>query len=162
MLLSQRSFVWVNVSVRCLQVCLARKTTSCQTDKGHRLKQVQFSQGVPVWRMVEHKKTTASATNEHCQNTGYQLDWKNVRIIKKEDQWMEWKITEAIEIRCKKSLLYRDHKCRLPLIFCNLLSHAWLLAVMWQAVINTNNWACSDSWWSPREKGESFGESTTT
>ena len=34
-----------------LQVCLAWKTISCLTDKGNRLKHVQFSQGVPVWRM---------------------------------------------------------------------------------------------------------------
>ena len=50
MLLSQKSFVSVSVFVF-LQVCLAWKTISCLTDKGNRLKQVKFSQGVPVWRM---------------------------------------------------------------------------------------------------------------
>ena len=74
-------------------------------------------------RLEEHKKTTASAINEHCQNTGHQIDWKNVRILGKEDHWMKRKIKEAIEIRRKKPSLNRDQGWDLPPIFCNLLSH---------------------------------------
>ena len=45
-------FCFSKFVVCCLQVCLAWKTISCQTDMGNRLKHVQFSQGVPVWRLV--------------------------------------------------------------------------------------------------------------
>ena len=36
-----------------LLICLAWNTISCQTDKGNRVIQVQFSQDIPVWRMFE-------------------------------------------------------------------------------------------------------------
>ena len=45
MLLSERSCVSESVFVCCLQVCLAWKTISCQTDTGNRVKRSQFSQG---------------------------------------------------------------------------------------------------------------------
>ena len=51
MLLSQRGFVSVSVFVCCLQVCLAWKTISCQTDKGNILR--QFSQGITVWTVED-------------------------------------------------------------------------------------------------------------
>ena len=74
-------------------------------------------------RLEEHKKTTASAINEHCLETGHEMDWANVKIIGKEDHWMKRKIKEAIEIRRKKPSLNRDQGWDLPPIFCNLLSH---------------------------------------
>ena len=44
-LLSLRSFVTEYVFVCCLQVCLACKTISCQTDKKNRVKHSQIMQG---------------------------------------------------------------------------------------------------------------------
>ena len=40
-----REVLFGKVCVCCLQVCLAWKTISCQTDKGNRVKHVQFLQG---------------------------------------------------------------------------------------------------------------------
>ena len=56
-----------------LQVCLAWKTISCQTDKGNRLKHVQFLQGVPVWRMWYHWAISWNWTPGPC-------DWHAIEL----------------------------------------------------------------------------------
>ena len=74
-------------------------------------------------RIQEHKKTTSSAINEHQANTGHIIDWENVKIIGKEEQWMKRKIKEAIAIRRDRPSLNRDQGWDLPPIFNSLLSH---------------------------------------
>ena len=74
-------------------------------------------------RIEEHKKTTSSAIKEYQSNTGHIIDWENVKVIGKEDQWMKRKIKEAIAIRKDKPSLNRDQGWDLPPIFNSLLSH---------------------------------------
>ena len=68
-------------------------------------------------RMEEHKKMTSSAVNEHCKTTGHIMDWENVKVIGREDNWAKRKIKEAIAIRKWKPSLNRDQGWELPPIF---------------------------------------------
>ena len=48
-----REVLFQKVFVCCLQACPAWKTISYQRDKGNRVKHVQFSLDIPVWRMMK-------------------------------------------------------------------------------------------------------------
>ena len=74
-------------------------------------------------RLDEHKKLSSSAVKEHQDNTGHEIDWRNVKIVGKEEHWLKRKIKESITIRREKPSLNRDQGWDLPTIFCNLLSH---------------------------------------
>jgi hypothetical protein len=74
-------------------------------------------------RLEEHKKSATSAINEHCSQTGHQIDWDEVKIVGTESNWTKRKIKEAIAIRKSKPSLNRDQGWDLPPIFCSLLSH---------------------------------------
>ena len=69
------------------------------------------------------KTTTSSAIKEHQTNTGHIIDWENMKIVGKEDQWMKRKVKEAIAIRREKSSLNKGQGWVLPTIFSILLSH---------------------------------------
>ena len=118
----------------------------CETCKGTYIGETARTLGK---RLDEHKKLPSSAVKEHQESTGHNIDWKNVKIVGKEEHWMKRKIKEAITIRRVKPSLNRDQGWDLPPIFCNLLSHDLTLGS------HVTNWASSDSWRSPCEMGES-------
>ena len=74
-------------------------------------------------RLDEHKKSTSSAVNEHQKDTGHEIDWGNVKVIGKEEHWMQRKIKEAIAIRRHKPSLNRDQGWDLSPVFNSLLLH---------------------------------------
>ena len=68
--------------------------------------------------MDEHRRLTSSA----IKATGHTIDWKNVKILEREQHEMKRKIKEAIHIRKRKPALNRDLGIDLPPIYQLFLS----------------------------------------
>ena len=49
--------------------------------------------------MDEHRRLASSVIKEHVDATGHTIDWKNVKILEREQHEMKRKIKEAIHIR---------------------------------------------------------------
>ena len=57
---------------------------------------------------VTYRRVQRSALTEHSVATGHEIDWEDVEIIEREDNWQRRKAKESWNIRMKKSNLNRD------------------------------------------------------
>ena len=78
-------------------------------------------------RLKEHKSLAPScklsAIAEHFSITGHTIDWKNTKVLDRDDREYPRQVREAIYIKKKKSSLNRDQGLALPSLYNGLL---WL------------------------------------